>query len=92
MKENRRAELVDNIFEVMLALDTDKNFILSDAEIEAITMKVEQIEGIEIHDQLFRAKIIEVGRDLDGVLQLLNDLLDDDPNTAPEDEKIITFL
>ena len=44
------------------------------------------------NDELFKQKIIETGRDLDSVLKLLHDLLDDDPTTAPETQKIITFL
>jgi len=91
-KVNYRAELVDNIFEVMIALDKDQDFKLSDDEIDAITKKLEGLQGIEIHDELFKQKIIESGRDLDSVLKLLHDLLDEDPKTAPETQKIITFL
>ncbi len=92
MRENHRAEIIDNIFDVMLALDKDQDYHLSDEEIDTITVKIEAIEGLEIDDELFKQKIIESGRNLDAVLKLLNGLLDDDPNTAPEERKIITFI
>ena len=93
MEVNYRAELVDNIFDVMISLDKDQDMILSDEEIDVITKKVESIEGIEIDDLAFKNKIIDTGRNLDAVLGLLNGLLDDDPTTAPEEgEKIIKFL
>ena len=92
MRENYRAEIIDNIFDVMLALDKDQDFNLSDEEIDVITVKIEAIEGLEIDDALFKEKIIETGRNLDAVMKLLNGLLDDDPSTAPEERKIITFI
>lgn len=91
MEENHRGDLVDNIFTVILALDKDGDFTLNDDEIDLITKKIEKIEGVEIDDELFRAKIIEYGRNLDAVMILLNGLLDDDPTTAPEERKIFTF-
>ena len=91
-KVNNRIEIVDNIFEVMTALDKDQDFNLSDDEIDAIIKKLEGLHGVEIHDELLKQKIIENGRNLDSVLKLCHDLLDDDPTTAPEKQKIFTFL
>lgn len=92
MEENYRAEVVDNIFEVMLALDKDGDYIMDDDEIETVIKKIEKIERIEINDELFRQKIIETGRDLDAVLKLINHIIDDDPNTEPGMDDIIKFI
>jgi hypothetical protein len=89
LQKNRTAEIIDNMFDIMLALDKDQDFHLSDEEIDTVTKKIEQIEGIEIQDELFKQKIIDAGRNMDAVLKLMNDLLDDDPTTAPEEEKIL---
>ncbi len=92
MKDNERSQIIDNIFTIILALDKDNNSTLDDHEIDSITKKTERIGGLEIDDELFKQKIIENGRDLDAVLTLLNGLLDDDPNTAPEERKIFKFV
>ena len=92
MEDNRRISIIDNIFTVIIAMDKDGDFTLNDNEIDIITKKIESIGGMEIEDELFKQKIIEYGRDLDAVMKLLNGLLDDDPNTAPEERKIFKFI
>jgi hypothetical protein len=84
METNRSNEIVDNIFDVMLAVDKDENFQLSDDEIDILITRIEGIMNIEVSDDSLKKKIIENGRDLDSIMLLLRDLLDNDPDTAPE--------
>lgn len=92
MEDNHRAEVIDNIFEIILALDKDGDYIMDDDEIEIVIRKIEKIERIEINDELFMQRIIETGRGLDAVMKLINHLIDDDPDTEPGMEEIIKFI
>lgn len=92
MQSNYRAEVIDNVFEVILALDKDGDYIMDDDEIDIVIKKIERIENIEINDELIKQKIIETGRDIDAVMKLINNIIDDDPNTEPGMENIIKFV
>lgn len=94
MKNNHIDEVVQNIIDVMLAVDVNQDVTLSDEEIDIMTKRVEKINHVEINDEAFKRKIIEYGRDIFAVATLLQELMDDDPNTAPEEDgvKIFQFL
>jgi hypothetical protein len=76
METNRTNEVVDNIFDIMLAVDEDQDFSLSDVDIDAMILKTEGIMNVEVDGEAFKKKIIENGRDLDSIMLLLKDILD----------------
>jgi FtsZ-binding cell division protein ZapB len=93
MKMNQINELVDNIFDVMLAVDTDGDFKLSDKEISMLTSRLEGIHDIQIDGSLFKRKIIEAGRDMNAVLSLISDLLNGNNGSVPDGwERVFKFL
>ncbi len=94
MKNNHMDDLIQNITDVMLADDMDTDMSLSDDEIDQLTKQIEKINNVEIDDEAFKRKIIEYGRDFFAIGRLLEELMDDDPTTAPEEDgkKIIQFL
>ena len=88
METNRTNEIVDNIFDIMLAADEDQDFFLSDGEIDTMIFKIKGIMNVEVNDAAFKEKVIENGRDLDSIMLLLKDFFD--PNYGGE--KVIRVL
>lgn len=93
MKKNHINELVDNIFDVMLAVDNDGDFKLSDKEITMLTDRLQGIQNIQINGSLFKQKIIEAGRDMNAVLTLISNLLNGNDSSVPAGwESVFRFL
>ena len=66
---------------------------LSDDEIDHLIKKIENINNVEIDDKMAKKMIIDAGRGTEAVMALLKDVLDDDPNTGPNDShKVIRIL
>jgi len=89
MEINRTNEIVDNIFDVIINADQDDNWTLDDKEIETLIENIEGIVGVEVADELLKKMIIENGRDLDSILNVIKGLLDGDPTTFVEDGETI---
>lgn len=92
LEVNRTNELVDNIFDVMLAVDEDQNFSLSDAEIDVMVAKIKQIMNVEVDEEGLKNKIIENGRDLDSIMLLMKDILNGDTNSDGGGEVLLRPL
>lgn len=104
MEGNRVEQSVQNIFDVMMAVDIDMDGKLSDSEIDDLTKKIEGIGNVEIADAAFKRKIVESGRSIDGVMNLLRGLLaetaegedNEDPTStlhkSSNGERIFKFL
>jgi hypothetical protein len=93
MKKNHINELVDNIFDVMLAVDTDGDFKLSDKEIATLTSRLQGIHDIQIDSSMFKCKIIEAGRDMNAVLSLISNLLNGNDGSVPKGwERVFRFM
>jgi len=85
--------VLDNIFDVLLACDKDKNDELTDDEIDNLIKSLEGINNIEIDDGLMKELIIKEGRNVGAVLKLCRNIMDTDPGTGPVDkDEVITFL
>jgi len=85
--------VLDNIFDVLLACDKDKNDELTDDEIDNLIKSLEGINNIEINDGLMKELIIKEGRNVGAVLKLCRNIMDTDPGTGPVDkDEVITFL
>ena len=84
MNTNLSNVVVDNIFDVMLAIDEDQDFHLSDAEIDKLLKRIEGIAGVEVNGEVLKKKIIENGRELDSVMILLKDILSVDSGASQE--------
>lgn len=85
MQVNRTNEIMDNVFDVLIAADRDENWELEDHEIDAMIKKLEGIVGVNVKDAALKNLIIRKGRNLDSVMALLRKVLDGDPNTVVDD-------
>jgi hypothetical protein len=78
MKLNVRGEILGNLFDVILANDVDGNDILSDEEIDALIVSMEHLNGVDFNDELVKQTIIDKGRSIDAIMELVQNLLKED--------------
>jgi glutamate-1-semialdehyde aminotransferase len=93
MNASKTNEILDNIFDIIIAVDADANSTLEDNEIDLFIQKVEGIMGLEISDEALKKNIIEKGRNIDSIISLLKDLLDDGvSDQLKEGERVIRVV
>jgi len=75
-----------------MACDLNQDNKLQDEEIERMIRSLEGIEGIHINKPLLKSKIIERGRNLNAVIELIRDVLEEkDDKMKPVGERIFVF-
>jgi hypothetical protein len=91
MQDNLRGDIVQTLISLVLAIDHDGDMCLSDAEIDSLIHKMEEMSSdqFDFKDALLRKKLIEHGRSLNAIMEIIKNLMDE--NTAP-DESIFAFL
>jgi len=88
MEEKKLNAVLNNIFDILCAADDDGDMMLSDSEIDILIKSVEGIESVDIKDELAKRMIIDAGRGIDAVMQLIKNSFNDD---AIDVDKIITI-
>ena len=66
---------------MFLQADENQDSILSEEETDVIIKAVEGLHNIDLDDNFVRQKIEEYGNDLNGVLKVVNDIFDKDPDS-----------
>lgn len=91
MQDNLRGTIVQTLISMVLAIDHDGDMCLSDAEIDSLIHKMEELstDHFDFKDQVLRQKLIENGRSLNAVMDIIKNLMDDD--AKPEDS-IFAFI
>ena len=89
MEDNLMADVLQNLISVVLGCDNDGDTTLSDEEIDSLILKMEGVHGIDLKEDLLRTKLIEKGRSLNAVLEVIRNVLDDD---VPAEENIFNFV
>jgi len=90
---DKLSSILANVFDIMLADDTDGDMSLSDSEIDNIIKTCEGLNKVDIDDEKAKRMIIDAGRGIDAVIGLIKDMLDNDPTTGSVDkDEIIHYL
>lgn len=89
MQDNLMADILQSLITVVLTCDKDGDSILSDEEIDSLIVKMEGVQGIDLKQDLLRAKLVEQGRSLGAILNVCKNVLDDD---VPADQNIVSFM
>jgi TolA-binding protein len=91
MQDNLRGDVVQTLISIVLAIDHDGDMCLSDAEIDTLCAKIEGMsnKGIDLNEEKLRTKLVENGRSLNAVMEVIKNMLDE--NTPPEDS-IFAFI
>mmetsp|Transcript_36588 Transcript_36588/g.67693 ORF Transcript_36588/g.67693 Transcript_36588/m.67693 type:complete len:255 (-) Transcript_36588:453-1217(-) len=87
MKGNLKSTIMQNLLTTLFAIDLDGDMILSDDEIDLLITKIENLYGVDLKDDMFRAMIVGSGRDINAVMEILKNLMDE---SIPEEERIFT--
>ena len=86
---SKKNHILSILVNCLVNIDKDKDYLLSDEEINGVIKKVEKIMNVDINDEMLKALIIGGGRSLNAVMAVAKNLVSED---IPEDEKIFTFL
>lgn len=78
MKQNVQGEILGNLFDIILAVDADGDDILSDDEIDALIQSMEKLNGVDFRDEVVRNAIIDKGRSIDAIMDLVTNTLKED--------------
>lgn len=89
MEENKLAIVLDNIISIVSAADEDQNYILSDNELDVVITNIEKINKVQIDSVKVKKLVKDSGNSFDAVINLVKNVLDNDPHTGPEDKVII---
>lgn len=83
-----QSEIVRALVGVILGADTDKDFLLSDGEIDDIIHKMEAIHGVQLKEDLLKSIVIEQGRSIKSIMALARNLMqENDP-----EKNIFSFI
>lgn len=83
------AIVLDNIISIVSAADEDQNYILSDNELDVVITNIEKINKVQIDSVKVKKLVKDSGNSFDAVINLVKNVLDNDPHTGPEDKVII---
>lgn len=91
MKENLRGDILQSIITVAMAVDKDGDMCLSDDEINTLIKEIEKLvnDKVDFNDDLLRRKLIENGRSLTAIMDVIGDLMNDE---IPKNESIFAFI
>ncbi|KAL3944138.1 MAG: hypothetical protein SGBAC_001785 [Bacillariaceae sp.] len=75
MKQNVQGEVLGNLFDVLLVADLDGDDVLSNEEIHDLIVKMERLHGVDFNDELVKQTIIDNGRSIDAIMELVKNLM-----------------
>jgi len=91
MEENKLAKVLDNIISIVSSADENGDDILLDNELDVMIANIEKINNVQIDSAKVKALVGEAGNSFEAVTNLVKNVMNNDPNTGPED-KVIIFL
>ena len=89
MQENLKSNVLQNLISVVLTCDHDGDMKLSDEEIQGLIDRLQGMYGVDIDDAKAKQKIVDAGRSINAIMELIKDLFDDE---APEEERIFKVV
>jgi len=87
MQKNLRANVLQNLLQVVIRSDQDDNMLIEEDEIEDLIQKIQKINGVEVREDKFKAAILDSGGSLSAVMDIIKNLMGDD--ISDEDEIFI---
>ena len=84
MEDNLNGEILQNLIQVVLMVDNDGDMYLDDDEIQELIFKFEELNNVDLDDDRFRQVIVDNGRSLNAIMELVRNLLED-PGGGHED-------
>lgn len=80
MKENLKANVLQNVITVVLHSDQNRDFRFDSQEVDILINNLKSINGITINEQRLRTKIANISGDLNGVITIMRDVMNTQAN------------
>ena len=87
MQKNLRANVLQNLLQVVIRSDQDDNMQIEEDEIDDLISRIQKINGVEVREDRFRDAIMSSGGSLSSVMDIIYNLMADD--VSGEDEIFI---
>jgi uncharacterized protein YbjQ (UPF0145 family) len=78
MQSNLKANVLQNLLQVVIRSDKDQDMDIEGDEIEDLIKRIEGINGVEVHKDRFRDAINNAGGSLQSVMDIIKNLMADD--------------
>jgi|AntRauTorckE5430_2_1112549.scaffolds.fasta_scaffold09137_1 hypothetical protein len=91
MEKNVRAAVVQNILSVIFAIDENDDRLLSKTETTNLIKSLREINGVMVDEKKFRAMIKDKNGSIDGVMDVIENMLDDSSSNEESTNTIFTF-
>lgn len=89
MEKNLRANVLQNLLQVVIRSDEDDNMTIEEDEIDDLVERIQKINGVEVVKDRFRAAIMESGGSLSSVMDIIKNLMTDDSDGKVADDIFI---
>jgi hypothetical protein len=89
MEKNLRANVLQNLLQVVIRSDEDDNMTIEEDEIDDLVERIQKINGVEVVYDRFKAAIMESGGSLSSVMDIIKNLMADDGGGDGADEIFI---
>ncbi len=87
MQKNLRANVLQNLLQVVIRSDQDDNMTIEEDEIDDLISRIQKINGVEVREGRFKDAIMSSGGSLSSVMDIIKNLMADD--VSREDEIFI---
>jgi hypothetical protein len=81
METNIQASVLQNILSVVFSSDANGDYNLSDKETSTLIRSLRDVNGVQVDEKRFREVVKDKKGSVEGVVEILKDLLDEDSNS-----------
>lgn len=85
MEQNLQSVVLQNLINIVFACDLDGDQNIGDDELETLITKLKHVSGVRLKEDLFKTKIVEGGRSLNAVMDIIRNLMSED---IPDEQRI----
>ena len=75
MEKNLRANVLQNLLQVVIRSDQDDNMTIEEDEIDDLVDRIQKINGVEVVEERFKEAIMESGGSLSSVMDIIKNLM-----------------
>lgn len=84
MQKNLKANVLQNLLQVVIRSDQDDNMQIEEDEIEDLINRIKKINGVEVREDRFKDRIMSSGGSLSAVMDIIKNLMADDVSGEEE--------
>ena len=100
VKENLEAKVIQNLISVVMRSDNDKDFVIDPEEVDALILRLKNIDGVDFSEENFQKALEKAGYDptkvdvkkggysIQAVIEVIKNLMDDE---VPAEDNIFTI-